>query len=54
MRLPHAFCLADSPEGRALVAGAGGGKPLPLVVFPNGESSPIRATPNSRSLRVAR
>lgn len=34
--LPHAFLLADSPEGRALVEETGEGTPLPLVVFPNG------------------
>ena len=35
--LPHNFCLADSPEGRELVAGVGAEAALPLVVFPNGE-----------------
>ena len=34
--VPHAFLLADSPEGRTLVAESGDGEPLPLVVFPNG------------------
>jgi len=34
--VPHAFLLADSPDGRALVAETGDGDPLPLVVFPNG------------------
>jgi thioredoxin reductase (NADPH) len=32
----HSFCLADSDEGRALVAAAPEGAELPLVVFPNG------------------
>ena len=32
----HSFCLADSDEGRALVAAAPKGAELPLVVFPNG------------------
>ena len=32
----HNFCLADSDEGRALVAAAPEGAELPLVVFPNG------------------
>ena len=32
----HNFCLADSDEGRALVAAAPDGAKLPLVVFPNG------------------
>jgi thioredoxin reductase (NADPH) len=34
--VPHAFLLANSPDGRALVAETGDGEPLPLVVFPNG------------------
>jgi thioredoxin reductase (NADPH) len=34
--VPHAFLLADSAEGRALIAESGDGEPLPLVVFPNG------------------
>jgi thioredoxin reductase (NADPH) len=34
--VPHAFLLADSPAGRAVVAESGDGKGLPLVVFPNG------------------
>jgi thioredoxin reductase (NADPH) len=36
--LPHTFALADSDEGRALLAEADldGEEPLPLVVFPNG------------------
>lgn len=48
--LPHTFCLADSPEGRTLVAGAGEGNPLPLVVFPNGE---VLADPSNTELTVA-
>jgi thioredoxin reductase (NADPH) len=48
--LPHSFCLADSPEGRDLVADAGDGKPLPLVVFPNGE---VLADPSNAELTVA-
>ncbi|MEZ5142850.1 MAG: FAD-dependent oxidoreductase [Acidimicrobiales bacterium] len=32
----HHFCLADSDEGRALLAGAGDGIDLPLVVLPDG------------------
>jgi thioredoxin reductase (NADPH) len=32
----HHFCLADSSEGRALVAAARAGATLPLVVFPDG------------------
>ena len=34
--IPHAFCLADSDDGRALLAKAGEGVGLPLVVFPDG------------------
>jgi thioredoxin reductase (NADPH) len=48
--LPHSFCLADSPEGRALVADAGDLEPLPLVVFPNGE---VFADPSNAELTIA-
>jgi thioredoxin reductase (NADPH) len=34
--VPHAFLLADSDDGREMVAEAGNGGSLPLVVFPNG------------------
>ncbi len=34
--LPHSFCLADSDDGRALLAEAGAARGLPLVVFPDG------------------
>jgi thioredoxin reductase (NADPH) len=34
--IPHSFCLADSSDGRALVAKAGEGAKLPIVVFPDG------------------
>jgi thioredoxin reductase (NADPH) len=34
--MPHSFCLADSNDGRALLADAGEGVKLPLVVFPDG------------------
>ena len=33
---PHSFCLADSSDGRTLVAQAGEGAKLPIVVFPDG------------------
>lgn len=33
---PHAFCLAESEEGRALVAKAGQGTKLPFIVLPDG------------------
>jgi thioredoxin reductase (NADPH) len=35
--LPHSFCLADSDEGRALLAGTGHHSRLPVVIFPNGK-----------------
>ena len=34
--IPHAFCLAESPEGRELVALAGSEPRFPLVVMPDG------------------
>ncbi|MBD0281344.1 MAG: FAD-dependent oxidoreductase [Thermoleophilaceae bacterium] len=34
--VPHSFCLADSSDGRALVAEAGEGAKLPLVALPDG------------------
>jgi thioredoxin reductase (NADPH) len=34
--VPHVFCLADSDEGRALVAKAEPGVKLPLMVLPDG------------------
>jgi thioredoxin reductase (NADPH) len=34
--MPHAFHLADSQDGRAMVERAGSGAKLPLVVFPDG------------------
>jgi len=34
--MPHAFCLADSSDGRALLAKAGDGAKLPVVVLPDG------------------
>ncbi len=48
--LPHNFCLADSPEGRELVASVGGPRPLPLVLFPNGE---VLADPSNVELTIA-
>jgi thioredoxin reductase (NADPH) len=33
---PHSFCLADSSDGRALVAEGREGAKLPIVVFPDG------------------
>ena len=37
--VPHAFCLADSDEGRELLAGAGASAKLPLMVLPDGRCS---------------
>ena len=34
--VPHSFCLADSDEGRALVAHAGDDAKLPFMVLPDG------------------
>jgi thioredoxin reductase (NADPH) len=48
--LPHTFCLADSPEGRTLLAEAGERHPLPLVIFPNGE---VLADPSNAELTLA-
>ncbi len=48
--VPHAFLLADSAEGRALVAETGDGEPLPLVVFPNGT---VLANPTNLELASA-
>ncbi|HEU4393554.1 MAG TPA: FAD-dependent oxidoreductase [Solirubrobacterales bacterium] len=48
--VPHAFLLADSPDGRALVAESSNGEPLPLVVFPNGT---VLANPTNLELASA-
>jgi thioredoxin reductase (NADPH) len=48
--IPHAFCLADSSEGRALVAQAGDGAKLPIVVFPDGT---VLADPSDAELARA-
>ena len=36
--IPHAFCLADSEQGREVVAAAGIDPRFPLVVFPDGKA----------------
>jgi thioredoxin reductase (NADPH) len=36
--VPHAFCLAESDRGRELVAKAGPGATLPLMVLPDGRA----------------
>lgn len=48
--LPHSFCLTDSDTGRELVAQAGAGTALPLVVFPDGT---ILRNPTNADLAVA-
>jgi thioredoxin reductase (NADPH) len=48
--VPHAFLLADSPDGRTLVAESGDREPLPLVVFPNGN---VLANPTDLALASA-
>ena len=48
--LPHTFCLADSPEGRSLVAEAVDEETLPLVVFPDGQ---VLADPSNTELTLA-
>lgn len=48
--VPHAFVLADSPDGRELVTANGDGEPLPLVVFPNGT---VLADPTNLELASA-
>ncbi len=46
----HNFCLADSNEGRELVAAAPEGAEFPLVVFPNGK---VLENPSNADLAVA-
>jgi thioredoxin reductase (NADPH) len=48
--IPHSFCLADSDEGRALLAGAGSKSELPLVIFPDGN---VLADPTNAELAYA-
>jgi thioredoxin reductase (NADPH) len=48
--VPHAFLLADSPEGRTLVEEASDRGPLPLVVFPTGT---VLANPTNLELASA-
>ena len=47
--MPHSFALADSPDGRALIARVGGEAKLPLVLFPDGTVLAARATRRSRA-----
>jgi len=48
--VPHAFLLADSADGRALLAETGEEEPMPLIVLPDGEilSNPTRLELASR------
>src|SRR5262245_23708895 len=48
--MAHSFCLADSDEGRALVAAAPAGAELPLVMFPNGT---VLENPSNAEVAVA-
>ena len=48
--IPHAFCLADSSEGRARLADAGEGLKLPVVVFPDGK---VLADPTDTEIAMA-
>jgi len=48
--IPHSFCLADSNEGRTLLAGAQTGSKLPLVIFPDGN---VLADPTNAQLAQA-
>ena len=48
--IPHSFCLADSDEGRALMAGVATDSRLPLVVLPNGH---VLANPTNAELAHA-
>ena len=48
--IPHSFCLADSDEGRDLLAGAQSGTKLPLVIFPDGN---VLADPTNAELAQA-
>jgi thioredoxin reductase (NADPH) len=48
--IPHHFCLADSAEGSALVAAAGEGVELPIMVFPTGQ---VLANPTNAEIAAA-
>jgi thioredoxin reductase (NADPH) len=48
--VPFAFLLADSPDGRELIAESGEGEELPLVVFPHGE---VMSNPTNLELASA-
>jgi thioredoxin reductase (NADPH) len=46
----HNFCLADSAEGRALVASAPEGAQLPIIIFPNGA---VLENPSNADVAIA-
>ena len=48
--MPHAFCLADSSEGRELLAKAGPEAKLPLIVLPDGR---VLSDPTNREIAEA-
>jgi thioredoxin reductase (NADPH) len=48
--MPHSFCLADSNDGRALLAEAGEGAKLPVILFPDGK---VLTDPSNAELTLA-
>lgn len=48
--IPHTFCLANSDEGRQLLAGAGADTKLPLMVLPDGR---IMSDPSNAEIAEA-
>lgn len=48
--MPHHFCLADSDEGRRIIASAGPASGLPLMVFPNGS---VLENPSNAEIALA-
>jgi thioredoxin reductase (NADPH) len=48
--IPHSFCLADSTDGRALVAAVGKPAQLPLVVLPSGK---VLQNPSNSEIAIA-
>jgi thioredoxin reductase (NADPH) len=48
--IPHSFCLANSTDGRALVAAAGTSARLPLVVLPSGK---VLQNPSNAEMAIA-
>ncbi len=48
--IPHSFTLADSTDGRALVAAAGSSARLPLIVLPGGK---VLENPSNAEIAIA-